>query len=136
MRKIAALSHYEKISLILSGMILLLLFRTYTACSGNRAAELATVTQSRDMEAAAENPRQEHITRSLLPGEKININTADCYDLERLPGIGAGKAENIVDYRRDHGPFPRLNSLLLVDGINERIFAGIREHICLEGGTE
>ena len=25
---------------------------------------------------------------SLLPGEVININTADAYDLQRLPGIG------------------------------------------------
>lgn len=73
--------------------------------------------------------------RSLLPGEKIDINAADCYDLGRLPGVGPETARKIVEYRQKHGSFRRTNALLKVKGMDKRTFAEIQEYICLNGGT-
>ena len=36
---------------------------------------------------------------------KININTADAESLMSLKGIGAVKADAIIEYRRQNGPF-------------------------------
>ena len=74
---------------------------------------------------------EETYPHSLLPGEKIPINTADWYDLSRLPGMGADTAQAVVDHRERHGPFKRLEQLRLVKGINARRWAQMKEYICL-----
>jgi len=54
------------------------------------------------------------------PVEKIDINKADAKTLEKtLDGIGAKKAEAIVKYRTDKGPFTKVEDLLKVDGVGE-----------------
>ena len=68
---------------------------------------------------------------SLLPGEKINLNTADQYDLRRLPGIGEKRAQDIVDYREAHGPFQSVDELDNVSGIGPGILDGLREYACV-----
>ncbi|GGE43399.1 competence protein CelA [Pullulanibacillus camelliae] len=52
--------------------------------------------------------------------EKININTADLTKLEGIPGIGATKAQAIIDYRSKSGPFKSVDDLLNVTGIGEK----------------
>ena len=66
---------------------------------------------------------------SLLPGEVININTADAYDLQRLPGIGEKRAGDIVAYREEHGPFSSVDGLTEVSGIGPGILEGLREYV-------
>ena len=68
---------------------------------------------------------------SLLPGEKINLHTADQYDLRRLPGIGEKRAQDIVDYREAHGPFQSVDELDNVSGIGPGILDGLREYACV-----
>ena len=68
---------------------------------------------------------------SLLPGEKINLNTVDQYDLRRLPGIGEKRAQDIVDYREAHGPFQSVDELDNVSGIGPGILDGLREYACV-----
>ena len=68
---------------------------------------------------------------SLLPGEKIDLNTADQYDLRRLPGIGEKRAQDIVDYREAHGPFQSVDELDNVSGIGPAILEGLREYACV-----
>ena len=68
---------------------------------------------------------------SLLPGEKIDLNTADQYDLRRLPGIGEKRAQDIVDYREAHGPFQSVDELGNVSGIGPGILDGLREYACV-----
>ena len=63
---------------------------------------------------------------SLLPGEVIDINTADVYDLQRLPGIGEKRAGDIVAYREEHGPFSSVDGLTEVSGIGPGILEGLR----------
>ena len=48
----------------------------------------------------------------------VNINPADAATLQReLKGVGAKRAQAIVDYRKAHGPFKSADELALVKGI-------------------
>lgn len=75
-------------------------------------------------EAQGENARPD----SLLPGETININTADVYDLQRLPGVGEKRALDIIAWREEHGPFQTVDELTQVSGIGPGILEGLREY--------
>jgi competence ComEA-like helix-hairpin-helix protein len=62
----------------------------------------------------------------------ININTADAIALERLPNVGPRLATKILEHRKRHGPFRRIESLMLVEGISDRRFREIRHLIVVE----
>ncbi len=48
----------------------------------------------------------------------VNINTADAPTIAKeLKGIGEKKAQAIVNYRKQHGPFKTIESLTEVKGI-------------------
>ena len=49
--------------------------------------------------------------------QKIDINRAEAWLLEALPGVGPAKAQAIVDYREQNGPFLNINELTKVEGI-------------------
>ena len=55
---------------------------------------------------------------SALAAEKVNINTADARTIDRvMVGVGPSKAEAIVAYRKEHGPFKSVDQLASVKGI-------------------
>ena len=66
---------------------------------------------------------------------KLNLNQATTSQLEELPYIGAKKAGAIVRYRKSHGPFQRLDDLLLVDEIGLNTFAAIKSYLTVSGPT-
>ncbi len=55
----------------------------------------------------------------------IDINTASVFELTTLPGIGDGLAEQIVDYRENHGKFSHVEELMNVPGIGENRMEGM-----------
>jgi competence protein ComEA len=59
----------------------------------------------------------------------ININTAEAWLLEALPGIGAVKARAIIEYREWNGPFRNIQELTGVEGIGPASFEQIRHLI-------
>lgn len=60
----------------------------------------------------------------------ININTADATTLANaLPGIGTVKAQAIVDYRTQHGPFATTADIQNVSGIGPATYAEIKDLI-------
>ena len=61
--------------------------------------------------------------------QKIDLNRAEPWLLEALPGIGESRAQDIVDYRNEKGPFRRIEDLLKVKGIGEGTFAKIKVYI-------
>ncbi len=62
----------------------------------------------------------------------VNINAADVKALEALPGIGAAKAQAIVDYRTEHGEFKTIEDLTKVKGIGEKIVEKLEGHATIE----
>lgn len=61
---------------------------------------------------------------------KISINTASETELQELPGIGPSIAQKIVEYRSQKS-FARLEEIMEVKGIGEKMFAKIQDLICL-----
>ena len=58
--------------------------------------------------------------------ELVDLNTATSARLETLPGVGPRTAERILEYRREHGRFARIEDLMEVRGIGERTFLRLR----------
>ena len=59
----------------------------------------------------------------------ININTADLQELDTLPGIGPAKAQAIIDYRSQNGPFANIGDIIRVSGIGDATYANIKAMI-------
>ncbi len=66
------------------------------------------------------------------PPQKISLNRAEAWLLDALPGIGPDRAQAIVDYRNQHGPFKRIEDLLKVEGIGSSTLDKIRDSITVE----
>lgn len=61
--------------------------------------------------------------------QKIDINRAEAWLLEALPGIGEVRAQDILNYRNLNGPFSNTNELLKVKGIGTATYEQIKELI-------
>lgn len=61
--------------------------------------------------------------------QKIDINRAELWLLEALPGIGKIKAQAIIDYREQHGFFRDINEIMNVPGFGESSFNDIKDLI-------
>lgn len=64
---------------------------------------------------------------------KININTADIYELMQLDGIGETYAQRIIDYRNTNGPFTDIADIKNVTGIGDKRFDAIKDSITVGG---
>lgn len=62
---------------------------------------------------------------------KININTADATELQKLNGVGEKKAEQIIAYRDENGDFKDPKELTKVSGIGEKTFAAMADKVTI-----
>lgn len=66
--------------------------------------------------------------------DAVNINTADARTIAKeLKGIGVARAQAIVAYRNEHGPFKSPDDLGLVKGIAQKVIDQNRTNIRLDG---
>jgi len=72
--------------------------------------------------AAGEGGREQALT---------DINKASLQELMALPGIGEAKAEAIITYRTEHGPFSKAEDLMKVSGIKEGVYNKIKSFIMI-----
>lgn len=68
-------------------------------------------------------------TQTAAPKGKVNINTAAQSDLESLPRIGPKVAQRIIDFRTKNGNFKRIEEIMKVQGIGEKVFEQIKDRI-------
>ena len=61
--------------------------------------------------------------------QKINLNRAEAWLLEALPGIGETLAQRIIDYREQNGLFSNINELTKVKGIGTTTYEEIKHLI-------
>jgi competence protein ComEA len=61
--------------------------------------------------------------------QKIDINRADIWLLEALPGIGETLAQRIIDYRLENGPYRSISEITRVTGIGDNIYKQIKDLI-------
>ncbi len=65
---------------------------------------------------------------------QVNINTADKKELMTLEGIGAKKAEAIIEYRST-SKFNSIEDLKKVNGIGDKLFDKIKTSITVDSKT-
>jgi competence protein ComEA len=67
-------------------------------------------------------------------GGPVDINTADASTLAReLNGVGPARAQAIVAYRTEHGPFKSVDDLRLVKNMPQKIIDNNRELLRVDG---
>ena len=65
-----------------------------------------------------------------LLADPINLNKADAETIaNELDGVGAARAQAIVDYRNQYGAFESVEELLNVRGIGEQILEANRDNM-------
>ncbi|MFP7169671.1 ComEA family DNA-binding protein [Terribacillus sp. 7520-G] len=63
--------------------------------------------------------------------DKININQADAEALTELNGVGEAKAQAIIAFREENGPFTSIDQLTEVPGIGEKSLENMKDQISL-----
>ena len=62
---------------------------------------------------------------------RIHLNSATKSELMTLQGIGATKADAILEYRRAYGSFKAIEEIMEVKGIGEGTFSKIKDNLAL-----
>lgn len=61
--------------------------------------------------------------------QKVNINTASLEELQKLPRIGPQIAKRIIDYRKENGSFKKVEEIMKVRGIGEKVYNQLKDRI-------
>ena len=67
-----------------------------------------------------------------VPAVPVDLNQATAEKLQEIPGIGPAMAERIVEWRREHGPFEKVEDLLNIRGIGEKTLEKLRPFVKIE----
>jgi len=94
-----------------------------TAVATTAAATVADSKPLKEVKTIAKSAKS--AATKLVPGTKININTADKSALEALPEIGPVKAQAIIDGR----PYKSIEDVMKVKGIKQKTFDAIKEYL-------
>jgi competence protein ComEA len=61
--------------------------------------------------------------------QKVNLNRAEAWLLQALPGIGETRAQAIIDYRQQNGQFHHISEITRVEGIGTVTYEKIKHLI-------
>ena len=59
--------------------------------------------------------------------QKVNLNRAEAWLLEALPGVGEVTAAHIIAYRIEHGSFRNISELTGIEGIGPATYENIKD---------
>jgi len=63
------------------------------------------------------------------PAKPLDLNAATVAELQQLPGVGPGTAQEIVRFRQKSGPFQRVEDLLAIHGISKVKLEKLRPYV-------
>ena len=69
---------------------------------------------------------------SVAADKKIDINIASVIELQKLPRVGEKVAQRIVDFRKQHGEFKKIEEIMKVKGVGEKTFKMIKDLIVVK----
>ena len=115
----------NRAGVLTDGQQLYILTREEMEQQGMSQAELANASNV----SGSGNSRNTEAVSSGQQDNRININTADEAQLTTLTGIGATRAQEIIAYREENGPFAVIEDIMNVQGIKEGTFAKIKDEI-------
>lgn len=65
------------------------------------------------------------------PAHSIDLNTATAEQLQQVPGIGPSTAKAIVNFRRESGPFQKIEDLLAIKGVSKARLEKMRPYLAI-----
>jgi competence protein ComEA len=98
----------------------------FTKNADQKSVNLARlVTDGEQIVVLGSGSAQREQTASKL----LSLNAATELQLEGLPGVGPTLAGRIIDWRTANGGFTKVDQLLKVGGIGDKLFAGLRNMV-------
>ena len=124
----AALTCVNRAGVLTDGQQLYILTQEEMERQGRDPVEMAGASDGQ-MNGSAGTGQNTGMTAQVQQDNRININTADEAQLTTLTGIGATRAQAIIAYREENGPFAAIEDIMNVQGIKEGTFAKIKDEI-------
>ena len=124
----AALTCVNRAGVLTDGQQLYILTQEEMERQGLDPAEMSGASDGQ-MNGSAGTGQNTGMTAQVQQDNRININTADVTQLTTLTGIGATRAQAIIAYRQENGPFAAIEDIMNVQGIKEGTFAKIKDEI-------
>ena len=124
----AALTCVNRAGVLTDGQQLYILTQEEMEQQGRDPVEMAGASDGQ-MNGSAGTGQNTGMTAQVQQDNRININTADEAQLTTLTGIGATRAQAIIAYREENGPFAAIEDIMNVQGIKEGTFAKIKDEI-------
>lgn len=124
----AALTCVNRAGVLTDGQQLYILTQEEMERQGLDPAEMSRASDGQ-MNGSAGTGQNTGMAAQVQQDNRININTADEAQLTTLTGIGATRAQAIIVYREENGPFAAIEDIMNVQGIKEGTFAKIKDEI-------
>ena len=85
------------------------------------------------MAAAPSHAEQASKSKAVASDEiRVNLNTGSAAELIQLPGVGEKVAARVVAYRKENGPFQKIEEIMNVKGIGEKTFTRLQPYLFIE----
>ncbi len=101
----------------------------YSIGETSAIAELLRIAGAAESEQPPAINVHVHHSGDVFQPQRVDINRAEAWLLEALPGIGPERATAIVAYRTTHGPFACPEEIMMVEGIGEGTFDSLKDLI-------
>ena len=89
-----------------------------------------------DVDQGLLKEKLDNTVESCVNNVGVNLNTASSYLLSYVSGIGPALAENIVEYRSEHGAYTSRKQLLKVKRLGEKAFEQCAGFLRIQGAAD